>query len=154
MLFRSKPAGSVPGSEYGSFTVTIRLVDTTYTKVIGAPFEASDSDIRPNIVESFDNVNLDPNSSRYIARVIGDRYKEFSNGKIILHGNYPNKSKYVYVTMDDNVEKGIYSSELVPFGFQSLYNTVPSTLTTTTTTSAVAANTTISNVSQSLDWWH
>jgi len=145
-----KPAGTVPGSEYGSFAVTIRLVDTTYLKAVGTPFEVTDSDVRPNIVETFDNVNLDPNSADYIARRIGDRYRTFTNGKTVVYGDYPNKSKYVRVEVDENVAKGNYSNQLVPFGFQALYNTVPSTLTTATTAPAVAASTTITNVSQSL----
>jgi hypothetical protein len=149
-----KPAGSVAGSEYGSFTVTVRLVDTTYLKALGTPYEATDSDVRPNIVESFDNVNLDPNSVDYIARRIGDRYRTFVNGKTVVYGDYPNKSKYVYVEMDENVTKGNYSNQLVPFGFQSLYNTVPSTLTATVSSPAIAASATITNVSQSLAWWN
>jgi hypothetical protein len=127
-----KPAGTVPGSEYGSFAVAIRLVDTTYLKALGTPFEATDSDVRPNIVETFDNVNLDPNSADYIARKIGDRYKTFTNGKTVVYGDYPNKSKYVYVEVDENVAKGNYSNQLVPFGFQALFNTIPSTLGTAT----------------------
>jgi hypothetical protein len=123
-----KPAGSVAGSEYGSFSVTIRAVDQTQLQLLGSPFTTQDSDNRPNVLESFDNVNLDPNSPRYIARVIGDRYKTFSNGKVIINGNYSNKSKYVYVEVDANVDKGVYSSELVPFGHAALYNPLPSTV--------------------------
>jgi hypothetical protein len=123
-----KAAGTVAGSEYGSFSVTIRAVDQTKLQLLGSPFTSQDSDTRPNVLESFDNVNLDPNSPRYIARVIGDRYKSFSNGKVIINGNYSNKSKYVYVEMDSNVDKGVYSSELVPFGHAALYNSLPSTV--------------------------
>lgn len=123
-----KPAGTVAGSEYGSFSVTIRAVDQTQLQLLGSPFSYQDSDTRPNVLESFDNVNLDPNSSRYIGRVIGDRYKSFTNGKVIINGNYSNKSKYVYVEIDSNVDKGVYSSELVPFGHAALYNPLPSTV--------------------------
>jgi len=123
-----KPAGTVAGSEYGSFSVTIRAVDQTQLQLLGSPFTSQDSDARPNVLESFDNVNLDPNSPRYIARVIGDRYRTFSNGKVIINGNYSNKSKYVYVEIDSNVDKGVYSSELVPFGFAALFSPLPSTV--------------------------
>ena len=45
-----KPAGTVAGSEYGSFTVVIRRVDQD--KINGSPFVGVvDSDIRPNLVE-------------------------------------------------------------------------------------------------------
>ena len=136
-----KSAGSVPGSEYGSFTVTIRAVDQTKLNAIGSPFTYADSDIRPNILESFDNVNLDPNSPRYIARVIGDRYREFRSGKVIINGDYSNKSKYVYVEVDDNVKNGVYSPALVPFGFAALYSPLPSTFSNVASASFVTAQT-------------
>jgi hypothetical protein len=120
-----KAAGTVPGSEYGSFTVTVRGVDQTYLKAVGSPFDYSDSDVRPNILEVFDNVSLDPNSSRYIARVIGDRYRTFTAGKVVISGDYSNKSKYIYVEVDSNVSKGVNSIELVPFGFAALNNPLP-----------------------------
>ena len=116
-----KAAGTVAGSTFGSFTVTIRAVDQTYLAAVGSPYTYTDSDARPNVLESFDNVNLDPNSPRYIARVIGDRYKEFTGGKVVLKGNYSNKSKYVYVEMDPAVDAGAISVSLVPFGFEALY---------------------------------
>ena len=124
-----KAAGTVPGSNYGSFTVTVRAVDQTYLKAIGSPYSYSDTDVRANIFESFDNVNLDPNSSRYIARVIGDRYRTYTSGKVVVNGDYSNKSKYVYVEVDDNVANGVNSAILVPFGFQALVSPIPSTET-------------------------
>ena len=140
-----KPAGTVAGSEYGAFTVTVRGVDQTYLKALGSPFDVTDSDMRPNILEVFDNVNLDPNSARYISRVIGDRYKTFTAGKVVLNGDYPNKSKYIYVEVDENVGKGVNSVELVPFGFAALLNPVPSTFTNVPAASLVAAQT-INNI--------
>ena len=136
-----KPAGTVAGSEYGSFTVTIRAVDQTKLNAIGSPYTTQDSDVRPNVLESFDNVNLDPNSSRYIARVIGDQYMTFTSGKVVISGDYPNKSKYVFVEIDDNVAKGVYSPELVPFGFAALFNPMPSVFTNVPAASFVTAQT-------------
>jgi hypothetical protein len=100
-----KPAGTVAGSEYGSFSILIRAVDQTKLASLGSPFTTQDSDMRPNILESFDNVNLDPNSPRFIARVIGDRYKTLTSGKVIINGDYSNKSKYVYVEVDNYYTK-------------------------------------------------
>jgi hypothetical protein len=134
-----KPAGSVAGSEYGSFVVTIRAVDQTYLRAIGSPYDTTDTDARPNILEVFDNVNLDPNSTRYIARVIGDRYKTFTSGKVVLHGDYPNKSNFVYVEVDNNVANGVISSELVPFGFAALFNPLPTSFTNIPAATYVAA---------------
>ena len=136
-----KPAGTVAGSEYGSFTITIRAVDQTKLTAVGSPYTTTDSDVRANVLESYDNVNLDPNSARYISRVIGDRYLTFVSGKVIANGDYPNKSKYVYVEVDSNVAKGVYSVELVPFGFAALYNPTPSAFTSVPTASFVATQT-------------
>ena len=136
-----KPAGTVAGSEYGSFTVTIRAVDQTKLTAVGSPYTTTDSDVRANVLESYDNVNLDPNSARYISRVIGDRYLTFVSGKVIANGDYPNKSKYVYAEVDSNVAKGVYSVELVPFGFAALYNPTPSVFTSVPTASFVATQT-------------
>ena len=136
-----KPAGSVAGSNYGSFTVTIRAVDQTYLNAVGSPYTYTDSDLRPNILESFDNVNLDPNSSRYIARVIGDRYKTFTNGKVVVNGDYTNKSKYIYVEVDNNVANGVNSAELVPFGFEALYSPIPAAQTQPISASLVTSQT-------------
>ena len=136
-----KPAGTVAGSEYGSFTVTIRAVDQTKLNAFGSPYSTQDSDLRTNVLESFDNVNLDPNSSRYITRVIGDRYKSFVSGKVVIYGDYPNKSKYVYVEVDSNVANAVYSPELVPFGFAALYSPLPSAFSNVPSASFATAQT-------------
>jgi uncharacterized protein len=52
------------------------------------------------ILEAFNNVNLDPNSSRYISRVIGDQVVEYdsTNNQVdITTGSFPNASRYVRV---------------------------------------------------------
>ena len=136
-----KAAGTVPGSEYGSFTVVVRAVDQTKLNAVGSPYNYVDSDSRVNVLESFDNVNLDPNSPRYIARVIGDRYLTFNAGKVTVNGNYANKSKYIYVEVDSSVEKAVYSPELVPFGFAALVNPLPSNFTNVPTASFVTDQT-------------
>jgi hypothetical protein len=53
-----------------------------------------------NILESWNNLTLDPNSSRFISRVIGDQVLEYSsttNQIDISSGTYPNQSRYVRV---------------------------------------------------------
>ena len=92
-----KAAGTVPGSEYGSFSVVVRRVDQD--KINGSPFVGvTDSDIRPNIVETFQGVNLDPDSPNYISRVIGDKYITVdSDGKLSTNGDYTNNSKNIRV---------------------------------------------------------
>jgi hypothetical protein len=53
----------------------------------------------PVVLESFNNVNLDPNSNRYIANVIGDQRLNYNatNNQMDLSGSYSNKSRYVRV---------------------------------------------------------
>ena len=69
----------------GTFNVVIRRGnDTTNT---------------PIVLESWNNVNLDPNSSRYIAKVIGDQVLHYNSttNQMELSGSYPNNSRYVRV---------------------------------------------------------
>jgi hypothetical protein len=69
----------------GTFNVLIRRGnDITNNKVV---------------LEAFNNVNLDPNSPRYIAAVIGDQTLNYNSTTVQmeLSGSYPNSSKYVRV---------------------------------------------------------
>jgi hypothetical protein len=69
----------------GTFNIVIRRGnDTTNT---------------PIVLESWNNVNLDPNSSRYIAKVIGDQVLNYNSttNQMELSGSYPNNSRYVRV---------------------------------------------------------
>ena len=52
-----------------------------------------------NILESFNGVNLDPNSDRFISLVIGDQKLAYNstNVQMELSGSYPNNSRYVRV---------------------------------------------------------
>ena len=125
-----KPASEVPGSEYGTFTVLVRRVDTS--KIPNSVFgqTVQDSDTRPSIVEEFSGVNLDPNSPNYIKRVIGDKDIQIdANGKVILNGDYPNASKHIRVEVDSDVDSGANNSTLVPFGFAKLTSPLPSGVT-------------------------
>lgn len=122
-----RPAGTIAGSLYGQFDVVVRYVDQSDIK--NAPFDHEDDDLRPAIIEQF-TCNLDPNSPLYILRVIGDRYQTVdSNGKVIVNGDYPNKSNYVRVIVDDSVNNGAIDPSLVPFGFKALYSPIPDSFT-------------------------
>jgi len=73
----------------GTFTLNIRRGD--------------DVENRKQILESFTNINLDPNSKNYIGKAVGTQYQSIQtdeNGKPFLQlvGDYPNKSKYVRVS--------------------------------------------------------
>ena len=52
------------------------------------------------VLESWNNLSLDPNSTRFISKVIGDQiigYNQTSNQVEITSGNYPNKSRYIRI---------------------------------------------------------
>ena len=117
-----KVAGTVPGSEYGSFTVLVRRVDQD--KIVGSPFVGVvDSDIRPNLVEQFQGCNLNPDSPNYIVRVIGDKYITVdANGKLSTNGDYANLSANIRVEVATAVNNGAVDVSLVPFGFAALQN--------------------------------
>lgn len=134
-----RPAGTIAGSEYGDFDVVIRYVDQS--KVPQTPFTTEDDDLRPNVVEQF-KVNLDPNSPKYISRVIGDRYITVtSEGKVVVNGDYSNKSKYVRVEVTDAVNNGGISPTLVPFGFRAPVSPIPIGFTAPPAASYVASQT-------------
>lgn len=111
-------------SGYGTFTVEVRRVNTT--NIPGSPYSSQDTDRNPDIVETFQNVNLNPDSSRYIGRVIGDRYQLVSDdNKIVRYGAYPNNSKYIRVEAATGVETKTNDKSLIPFGFRSLESPIP-----------------------------
>ena len=107
--------GGNPASDYGSFTLLIR--------------EYSDTDQRPVVLESFANLNLDPDSSNYIARRIGDRYKSVSDaGVVTVNGDYNNVSQYVYIEAVDDVKNKAISPNVKPFGFDAYVQPVAGNL--------------------------
>jgi hypothetical protein len=103
-----KAAGEDGSTDYSTFSVTLR----TY----------GDSDRRASIIESFGNVNLDPSSPRYIARVIGDRSFAIDyNGKITENGDYSNKSIHFRVEVS---EPGSFPISAAPFGHAAYINPI------------------------------
>lgn len=90
---------------YGFFDVLVR--------------EASDTDNKPSIIEQFTGLTLNPNSTDYIARRIGDQYYEWdSNEKLYnTYGTYENVSKFIRVEMIDEVDNATTNPALLPAGF-------------------------------------
>jgi len=109
---------------YATFTVEVRRVNTANitNSIYGL---ISDTDSSPAI-ESFLNVNLDPDSPRYIARVIGDRYQTVTNdGDLVISGDYPNQSRYIRVEVTEGVSNKTNDKTLFPFGFRAPVSTIP-----------------------------
>jgi hypothetical protein len=94
-----KSAGSVNGTDYGTFTVVVR--------------NYADTNKRKSVLETWSNVNLDPNSPNYIAKVIGDRKLTIdASGKITEEGSWVNNSKYIRI---QNLNE-VAPVQAVPFG--------------------------------------
>lgn len=103
-----RPAGSASGTDYSTFTVAIRAFD--------------DTDKRPVVLETFNNVTLDPTSPNFIARVIGDRKISIDNdGRINESGDFPNISNYVRVEVKDD---SLFPITVAPLGHSAYSNTV------------------------------
>ena len=106
-----KLAGTVAGSDWGSFTLSVRAY--------------SDTDKKPKYLEIFQNLTLDPDSSNFIARRIGDRYNFITYaGKIIEFGTYKNLSKYIRIEMATTP----YPVAAVPYGFNAYVSPLGGTI--------------------------
>ena len=98
--------GGNSASEYGAFTLLVR--------------EYGDTDQRPVVLESFANLNLDPDSSNFISRRIGDRYRVVSDaGVVTINGDYDNVSQYIYIEAVADVTNKAITPNVKPFGFDA-----------------------------------
>ena len=89
---------------YGSFSVLVRSI--------------SDTDDRQEILERYDNLDLNPVSENYLAKRIGDRYEVYDTAdeRNVEYGEFENRSNYIRVVMDEDVAAGTIESRLLPFG--------------------------------------
>jgi hypothetical protein len=96
-------------TDYGTFSVVLRAL--------------SDSDNVVRVIEQFNNCNLNPDSTNYIARRIGDSYQEWeaSDRRYMQKGNYPAVSQFVRVAMNSEVDAGLSNPALLPFGFRGIF---------------------------------
>ena len=109
---------------YGTFTIEVRRVNTN--NLFNTPYDSEDTDASPDVVEAFVNLNLDPDSPRYISRVIGDRFQTVSSdGEVVVNGDYPNLSKFIRVEVDPGVSGKTNSEVLIPFGYKALTSPIP-----------------------------
>jgi hypothetical protein len=77
-------------TKYGTFDVVIRKLYESATETV---------------LERFSGVSLDPNSADFIARRIGDSYRQWdaTNSHYVEYGSYANRSAYVRVELPQNV---------------------------------------------------
>ena len=98
-------ASTSKSSDYGSFSVVLRMIN--------------DTDSQVQVVERFDNCNLDPSSPNYVGRKIGTVYAKWSDTdrRLSYYGDYPNMSKFVRVEVNEDVDNGATDPKLIPFGY-------------------------------------
>jgi len=107
-IFNVKAAGTSNATDYGTFSVAIRAFD--------------DTDKRKVVLETFNNVSLDPASPNYIKKSIGDQNLTIDAvGKMTMNGDYANRSKFVRV---ECIAEGASPVTAVPFGHGAYTNPI------------------------------
>lgn len=113
-------ASSDPKNDYGTFALLVR--------------DFSDTDVEPKILEQYVNLTLDPTSDNYVAKVVGDVKVVYSfdvvnpdDRRLVKMGNNPNRSKYIRVVMNSQVDRKMSPGKALPFGFRGveILNTNP-----------------------------
>ena len=92
-----------------------------------AMFSIDVYDLGHRILESFNKLNLDPDSVNYLPKIIGDQFQTVnSDGEVTTYGRYPNLSKHIRV--GDYKESTFADSPgLVPMGYAKVYNPISAT---------------------------
>jgi hypothetical protein len=134
-IFNVKAAGESNATDYATFSIVVRGY--------------SDTNKRPVILETFNNVNLDPASPNYINKIIGDMNVTIdANGKQTMNGDYDNRSAYIRV---ETSTEGSFPIIAAPFGHGAYSNPilvgtqteVPAVIYTTSSDSNTASNSTL-----------
>lgn len=106
-------ASTDPTNPYGTFEVQVRNYE--------------DVDTNLQILESYPECNLDPNSENFIARKIGDYkvYYDFDqvnekDRRLIVKGMYGNKSSRIRVIISEDLAQDRVPKTALPFGFRGL----------------------------------
>lgn len=103
---------------YGTFDVVVR--------------DFTDTDVQPQTLEQFRGCSLNPSSDRYIGKLIGDQNVFFdfdridSAQKVVVDGNYPNKSNYIRVEVDTGITEQTIDATALPMGFRGIAHLVTS----------------------------
>ena len=85
------------------------------------------------LLETFENCNLNSNSERYVANIIGTQNTYYNwnvpedKQKVVTKGSYVNRSQYIFLEMSDQVEKGLINKSTMPCGFRGYRHLVTET---------------------------
>jgi len=110
---------TTPNTGSGTFNLLIR--------------QGNDIDNNRIILESWNGLSLDPNSAKYISKVIGNTKLVYnpSSGQIDVEGDYTNKSRYVRVKqvntntpnyLDPNGQPKAQYVDLIPVAQKGIFN--------------------------------
>ena len=80
-----------------------------------------DTDAKTEVIEQYDSLTLDPNSSDFVARRIGNSapYTDSVSSETYYQGDYQNRSRYIRIELS---EDAFALPEIaVPYGFAALY---------------------------------
>ncbi len=103
-----RPQNSNSSPEYAEFGLAVYSVDG-------------------NLIETYSNLNMDPDSSNYLVKVIGDEFSTVNNdGEITTYGDYPNLSPTIRIG-DFKEELFRSNKSLQPMGFASVVDPIKAT---------------------------
>jgi len=96
---------SFSSDPYGKFDVLVR--------------DASDTDKKMKVLETFAQCTLNPNDPNYVARKIGNRYMTWdsTNLRYKPFGRFENRSKFIRLEMDQDVDTGAHNQYCLPWGY-------------------------------------
>jgi hypothetical protein len=62
--------------------------------------QGNDNTNTPIVLETWTNLSMDPTAPNYVARVIGNQYRQYNeaDNQVEVIGDYPTNSRYVYVS--------------------------------------------------------
>lgn len=129
--------GSLVSGSEDNIRWEIANVDSTLGTFSLIVRRGDDSTKQKTVLESFNDLSLDPNNEGYIARVIGDQYKtkatDGTSTYISTVGSFVNRSRYIYVNSVDrqtlnylandgvNVRDNAYTASLPSAGSGSFH---------------------------------
>lgn len=121
-----------PQDQYANFDVVIRQWDDR------------DNELKP--LEQWRGLNLNPDSERYVARVIGDMHAYYNfdtsltSQRLVIDGNYANASAYVRVEVSSDVDTQNVDETALPMGFRGPAHLVTSGSAPLTSVSSTQLN--------------
>jgi hypothetical protein len=127
-------------NEYSTFDVLVRsygdqtIVGGSITGNTTTQAHPSSNTVHPTSGGSlaFTGVNLNPDDTNYIGRVIGDYYRYYdfdaatNEQKLVIKGLYENTNRFVRVEVSDAVAAGNVPKNTLPFGHQGAHHLVTS----------------------------